>query len=188
VRLVVLGKWSGKTPRVTHAAYRHSLTILVTIKNAGRIIDSPVQGGLMQRSSGPRKIVSNLSESVKQQLNMYAIAAGAGGVSLLALAQPSEAKIIYTHANVQLSPQKGVVKYKLDLNHDGITDFTLFDDVFSCSYGVWGGFVDETAAAGSKIYRTRTWVFSGSYPRAFPVTIGRAQRPRESQTNPGLMA
>jgi hypothetical protein len=39
----------------------------------------------MKRSSGPRKTVSNLSESVHQRLNMYAISATTAGVSLLAL-------------------------------------------------------------------------------------------------------
>jgi hypothetical protein len=46
----------------------------------------------MRRSSGPRK-TTNLSESTHQQINMYAIAAGAAGVCVLGLAQPSEAKI-----------------------------------------------------------------------------------------------
>ncbi len=73
----------------------------------------------MKRSSRPRK-TADLSESVHKQLNMYALAAGAAGVGVLALAQPSEAKIVYTPANVGCGP------CKLDLNHDGITDFTIF--------------------------------------------------------------
>jgi hypothetical protein len=78
----------------------------------------------MKRSSGPRKTASNLSESVHQQLNMYAIAAGAAGVSLLALTQPSEAKIVYTPANVYIGINQ---HYNLDLNHDRIIDFTIED-------------------------------------------------------------
>jgi hypothetical protein len=65
---------------------------------------------------------SKLSKSVQHQLNSYALAASAAGVGILALAQPSEAKIVYTQAHRVL---KGKVSYKLDLNHDGITDFTL---------------------------------------------------------------
>jgi hypothetical protein len=49
----------------------------------------------MKRSSGPRK-TANFSRSIHQQLNMYALAAGAAGVGVLALAQPAEAKIVYT--------------------------------------------------------------------------------------------
>lgn len=78
----------------------------------------------MKRSSWPRRKASNLSESIHQQLNRYALAAGAAGVSVLAFAQSSEAKIVYTPADVHFSaPQQ----YSLDLNHDGITDFTIYD-------------------------------------------------------------
>jgi hypothetical protein len=40
------------------------------------------------------RLISKLSEPVHYQLNMYAIAASAAGVSLLALTQPAEAKIV----------------------------------------------------------------------------------------------
>ena len=52
----------------------------------------------MKRSSGPRK-AANLPESVHRQLNMYALAAGAAGVSMLGSAQPADAKIVYTRAD-----------------------------------------------------------------------------------------
>ncbi len=42
---------------------------------------------------------SDLSPSVHQRLNTYAFAAGAAGVSLLALAPPAAAKIVYTATN-----------------------------------------------------------------------------------------
>ena len=44
----------------------------------------------------------NLSDSLYQHLHMYALAASAAGVSLLAMAQPSEAEIVYTPANVTI--------------------------------------------------------------------------------------
>jgi hypothetical protein len=72
----------------------------------------------MQRSSGPCKIV-NLPQLVRKQLNMCAIVAVMAILSALALTARSEAKIVYTPANVQVD------KYSLDLNHDGITDFNL---------------------------------------------------------------
>lgn len=43
-------------------------------------------------------------------------------MSLLSLSQPSEAQIVYTPAN-QTIGRNGT--YNLDLNHDGITDFTI---------------------------------------------------------------
>jgi hypothetical protein len=83
----------------------------------------------MKRSSGPRK-TANLSESVHQRLSMYAISATTAGVSLLALAQPSEAKIVYTPANAPIS-----TLLNLDLNNDGLPDFELcaLSSSFQCS-------------------------------------------------------
>lgn len=54
---------------------------------------------------------------------MYAIAASAAGVSLLALAQPMEGKVVYTPAHEQIMNRGQVF---LDLNHDGINDFSFY--------------------------------------------------------------
>ena|SRR5579859_4192331 len=75
----------------------------------------------MMRSSRPRK-TANLSESLHRQLKMYALAANAAGVGALALAQPSEAKIVYTPTKVILQNTK---PFALDLNRDGNVDFYL---------------------------------------------------------------
>jgi hypothetical protein len=80
----------------------------------------------MKWSSRP---VGNLPASLHQQLNMYALAASAAGVGMLALAQPAEGRIVYTPAHKQIVPDNTV---SLDLNHDGKTDFTLHDS-FSCT-------------------------------------------------------
>lgn len=63
-----------------------------------------------------------ISHEIAARLNLYALCATAAGVSLTALAPPSEAKIVYTPANRQLPIDK---PFNLDLNHDGITDFSL---------------------------------------------------------------
>jgi hypothetical protein len=60
-----------------------------------------------------------LSESQHRQLDAYALAASAAGVSILALAQPCGAKIVYTSAHEKIT------NFHLDLNHDGVTDFLL---------------------------------------------------------------
>jgi hypothetical protein len=60
---------------------------------------------------------------------MYALAATAAGVGVLIFAQPAEAKIVYTPANVRITPING--SYNLDLNHDGKTDF-FFSDGAQC--------------------------------------------------------
>ncbi len=76
----------------------------------------------MKPSSQPLRTPSKLSDSVHAQLNMYALAASAAGVGMMALAQPAEARIVYTpaHRHVLLNHPLG-----LDLNHDGIVDFRI---------------------------------------------------------------
>lgn len=86
----------------------------------------------MKHSSRPRKTTS-LSQSMHQQLNMYALAAGAAGVSVLALSPSGEAKIVYTPADKNITPDHTI---SLDLNHDGKIDFRLKDAHFtSPTYG-----------------------------------------------------
>jgi len=73
------------------------------------------------KRSGPRTVLP-LDHSTKRRLDMYAMAAGAAGVGVLALAQPAEAKIIY-HKTYQILGEGGV--YHLDLNGTGTTEFTI---------------------------------------------------------------
>jgi len=72
----------------------------------------------MQRPRTPSK----LSDSLHRQLNSYALAASATGVGMLALAQPVEARIVYTPAHTKIFPNHTL---SLDLNHDGVTDFSF---------------------------------------------------------------
>jgi hypothetical protein len=76
----------------------------------------------MKSSSRSARTPSDLSDSVHQRLNMYVLAASAAGVGILALAQPSEAKIVYTKTR-RVIGTNGI--YPLDLNHDGIIDFVI---------------------------------------------------------------
>jgi hypothetical protein len=86
----------------------------------------------MRRAAQTRK-TTNLSDSVRRQLNMYALAASAAGVGTLALAQPADAKIVYTPTDKKITPNHAI---PLDLTHDGIADFTLKDiHLTSSPYG-----------------------------------------------------
>lgn len=67
-----------------------------------------------------------MSSRLDANLLAYAAAATAAGVSLLALTQPAEAKVVYTKADSEIAPSKML---NLDLNHHGITDF-LFSNHF----------------------------------------------------------
>jgi len=57
-------------------------------------------------------------DAIEQRTKLYSMAAAAAGVSLLALSQPADAKVVITtHINI---PITGSVF--IDLNHDGISD------------------------------------------------------------------
>jgi hypothetical protein len=77
----------------------------------------------MKASPRPRKTAS-LSESIHQQLSMYALAASAAGVGALCFAKPAEARIVYTPAHVAIKANGGGL-FRIDLNHDGTPDFSL---------------------------------------------------------------
>jgi hypothetical protein len=83
----------------------------------------------MKRSPRARITVS-LSDSVQQYLNMYALAASAAGVGMLALATTAQAKIVYTPTH-RIIDKSDI--YRLDLNHDGITDFS-FVNYYGCNF------------------------------------------------------
>lgn len=76
----------------------------------------------MKRSLRASETSFVLSQSLQRRLNMYALAAGAASVGVLAVAQPSEAKVVSTKTH-QVIGYNGV--YNLDLNHDGIVDFLI---------------------------------------------------------------
>ena len=84
----------------------------------------------MTRSPRPRK-PSALSRSTYQRLNSYAVAASAAGVSVLALARASEAKVIYTETH---QVTRARLPLYIDLNHDGIKDFVLRTRYYAGSY------------------------------------------------------
>jgi hypothetical protein len=99
----------------------------------------------MKQSPRPRTTAS-LSESVHQRLNMYALAAAAAGVGILASAPAADAKIVYTPANEQLSGKP----FPLDLNHDGKVEFFLWH------YNI------QTSTRGNDLLACHAPVFNGS--------------------------
>jgi hypothetical protein len=93
----------------------------------------------MKPSSQSSRTPSGLSDPLHHRLNLYALAAGSAGVSLLALTQSAEAKIVYTKAHIVIGTNH---IYELDLNHDGTADFkisnhTFFTDTTIASLGVF---------------------------------------------------
>lgn len=100
----------------------------------------------MKLSLPPAKTNLFTSPSLAQRLDLYALACGAAGVSLLALAQPAEAEVVYTPAHVAIGYDG---TYNLDLNHDGIADFTVKKAFTHTSSGRRNALFLSTAPAGN---------------------------------------
>ena len=77
----------------------------------------------MKRSIEEGANTCSLSNSLSRNLNAYALAAGAAGVSALALVAPADAQIVYTPAHVVLNRNQRIF---IDLNNDGIVDAVVF--------------------------------------------------------------
>ncbi len=75
----------------------------------------------MSNVPSPRK-AARISEALQRQIDMYTLVASAAGVSVLALAGSSEAKVVYTKTHQEIRSR---VPLYIDLNHDGIKDFVL---------------------------------------------------------------
>jgi hypothetical protein len=81
---------------------------------------------------------AQLNRSTEKKLFAYTALAGAGGIGLLGFAQPAQAEVVYTPAH-QVIHRFGTIP--LDLNGDGIVDFT---------------FVAGSSRPGAKTFSTRT--------------------------------
>lgn len=116
---------------------------------------------------------SAVSESLHSRLNMYALAASAAGVSVLALAPTAQAKVVYTPTH-QVIGRNGV--YNLDLNGDGTVDFLiqqwnygnwasnnqLFADAAVGNHVQGAGFRAAALSAGASIGPSQTFIGGGS--------------------------
>jgi hypothetical protein len=85
----------------------------------------------MRRSNSRRSSLSQcpvgLNVELEKSLAAYASAAVATGVSFLAITSSAHAEIVYTPAHTRIPP--GPVAVPLDLNHDGVADFSFFNSL-----------------------------------------------------------
>jgi hypothetical protein len=70
----------------------------------------------------------SLNDKLDQRLLGYAAAASAASVSLIVLAQPSQAEVVYTPIHQVIAANQ---TYSLDLNNDGVTDFIFRNNYFA---------------------------------------------------------
>jgi hypothetical protein len=116
----------------------------------------------MSSAPQPRKTFK-ISDSLNRQLNTYALVASAAGVSVLALAGASEAKVVYTETH-QVT-RAGVPLY-IDLNHDGIKDFVLRTTWYAGSYFKIGldasGYRNTDNAVAGRRFSHSSYFFSAA--------------------------
>jgi hypothetical protein len=112
-----------------------------------------------QSRKTPRK-TSRISDSLNRRLNTYAQVASAAGVSVLALAGASEAKVIYTETN-QVT-HTGFPLY-IDLNHDGIKDFLLHTLFYRGTSGLEVGLAASGYRNANNVVAGRRFSSSGGY-------------------------
>jgi hypothetical protein len=76
----------------------------------------------MKSTHSSSRPAAQLSPTLHKNLNSYALGAAAIGAAVLAAPQPAAAEIIYTATNQHIHDN---LRFDLDLNGDGITDFIL---------------------------------------------------------------
>jgi hypothetical protein len=102
---------------------------------------------------------SRISKSLNRQLNAYAQVACAAGVSVLALAGPSEAEVVYTetHEVTHTFP------LYIDLNHDGIKDFLIRTSFYWGSSGLELGLDAGACGDANNLVAGKRYSTSGGY-------------------------
>ena len=88
------------------------------------------------------------SKELDHALKLYATAAVAAGVSILASAGSAEAKVVVTNTNINFSP--GSLTY-LDINNDGINDFALGGSAGGYHDHTWYGSLAISPITGGKV-------------------------------------
>jgi len=109
-------------------------------ETACRLNEAPMKSSTYLYDGAP-----SLYESVHRQLKTCAFTAIVG-VACLALAPPSEAKVVYTPANVIIRST-----YNLDVNNDGVTDFTIQNIGKFTNRCNEFGYIDELPASGNGV-------------------------------------
>ena len=116
----------------------------------------------MSNAPQPRKTFK-LSDSLNRQLNTYALMASAAGVSVLALAGASEAKVVYTETH---QGTRARVPLYIDLNHDGVKDFVLRTTYYigsSCFEGLnASGYRNMNNAVAGRRFSRSSYFFSAA--------------------------
>jgi hypothetical protein len=118
----------------------------------------------MPRQLSAKSTKSNLSTSIEHSTKLYAIAAAAAGVSMLALAQPAEGEVVITRKNIPIPVSSYFFPpphpVPVSLNNNGINDFSF--ELYTFAYHSFndllyvrpleGGAVEGAIGAGGNFY------------------------------------
>ncbi len=156
------------------------------------------KGEFIKRASRKPSI---LSESLHQRLNSYALAASAAGVGLLPISpveyalragalfagvllssSSSEAKLVYTPAHATIG-FGGLKSYALDINHDGIIDFTIHYGDFATDFSFFNTLSVGHFQSGAKVEGST----SQGLAHAFALHKGSHIGPKQNFQNYGSM-
>lgn len=122
----------------------------------------------MKSSSPSVRTPSQISHTLHNKLNAYTLSAAAAGVTILAVTPPAGAEIVFTPVNGVIAEGS---KYSLDLNHDGVIDFTLIND-FHISTTPFGDDLDIAPAAnGNGIFQGPRERFNQTAAAALPAGV-----------------
>lgn len=125
-----------------------------------------------------------MDKGLDHRLFAYAVAASAAGVAALSLAQPCQAQIVYTKVNQSIDPRSS---YSLDLNNDGIADFTISNAIFTsdCRFGPPRCVTQSLWLYGAGT--NQVWNNYSGNPRPYALPAGAAVGPGDHFFGYGLM-
>lgn len=90
---------------------------------------------------------TQLNAVLERDLLLYAAAAGAACTGILVSAPETQAEIVYTPVHILIGAHH---KVALDLNHDGVTDFTISNHAF-CTTDICGRTLLALPAGNNKV-------------------------------------
>jgi hypothetical protein len=99
----------------------------------------------MPKRMRKRAVSTTLPEVTEIRVKAYSLAAAAAGVSLLALTLPAKGEVVVTHKTIHITRSSSV-----DLNNDGIPDFTLTRSFGGYDHSFFGSLL-ATPLTGGKV-------------------------------------
>jgi len=87
-------------------------------------------------------------------------------VGVLALTQAAEAKIVYTQAHKYIAPKSTV---PLDLNHDGVADFSFRNNTWSATWSFGGSLWIDPAGSKNEVVVTPNSAYASALPPGFKI-------------------